>query len=372
MSTPFVIAADRVVDAGGDTGPGWIVVADGTIAERGAGSAPDGAPVTTVDLVGPGLVDTHVHGARGLDFATPGTDPSPAIDLHRSAGATTLLASLATSTPDSLLTRVAELAPYVEDGALAGLHLEGPWLSPERRGAHRVDLLRAPTPDEIERVLSAGAGVIRMVTLAPELPGAFAAIERFVAAGVVVAIGHSAADTETARRAMDAGASVVTHLFNGMPPMLSREPGIVGAGLSHPDVTVEVIADGIHVADTAIDVVFAAAAERLSLVSDAMAATGLGDGRYDLAGSDVTVAGGVARLSDGGSLAGSTTTLGGAVTRLLGRGLPAAPILLAASLTPARAVGLEVPALRVGDAADLVAVSGGLLRAMRGGAWLAS
>lgn len=368
--TTTTVSADHVIDAAGDTGAGWLRIEAGIVRERGAGAPPPDARLVHLDVLGPGLVDTHVHGARGVDFAAPGTDPSPALDLHRATGATTLLASLATSTSEALLTRIAELRPLVREGALAGLHLEGPWLSPARRGAHRPDLLRAPDPREIDRVLAAGEGIVRMVTLAPELPGALDAVEHFVAAGVTVALGHSAADVDTARRAMDAGASVVTHLFNGMPPMLSREPGLAGAALSHPDVYVELIADGIHVSDTVIDVVFAAAAGRVSLVSDAVAAAGLGDGRYDLAGSEIMVADGVARLADGSSLAGSTMPLGTSVARLLARGLPAAPVVLAASLTPARAVGLDVAALRVGDAADLIAVSDGLVRTMKGGAWL--
>lgn len=371
MTPPLLLHADHVIDATGDTGPGWLVIDDGVVRARGMGPAPAHPAAAHVDVVAPGLVDTHVHGARGVDFATPGADPSPAIVAHRAAGATALVASLATSTPEALLTRVTELRPLVRDGHLAGLHLEGPWLSTARRGAHNADLLRAPDLREIDRVLDAGEGTVRMVTLAPELPGALPAIGRLIEAGVTVALGHSEADVDTASRAMDAGASVVTHLFNGMPPMLSREPGLVGAALSRPGLVVELIADGIHVSDPVVDVVFAAADGRISLVSDAMAATALGDGRYDLAGSDVTVADGVARLTAGSSLAGSTTTLGSSVARLLARGRPAVPVLLAATLTPARALGLDVPAVRVGDPADLVTVTAGALRVMTGGSWSA-
>lgn len=171
---------------------------------------------------------------------------------------------------------------------------------------------------------------------------------------------------------MDAGASVVTHVFNGMPPLSAREPGLVGAALSRPEVTVELIADGIHVSDTVIDVVIAAAGQRMSLVSDAMSATGLGDGEYVLAGNAVAVRDGVARTVDGTSLAGGTMTLGGIVARLIGRGIPPLTVVTAAACTPARALGIEAPRLRVGGRADLVGVSDRSVRTMTGGSWLAS
>ena len=367
MTESTIFAADRLLDASGDTGPGWLLVQDGAIRERGIGAAPEHPRQVRADFLGPGLVDTHVHGGRGVDFATPGVDPSPAIDLHRSAGATTLIASLATSTPDSLTTRLAELRPFVRGGALAGVHLEGPWLSSNRRGAHHPALLRAPDLREIDLLLAAAEGTIRMVTLAPELPGAIDAVSHLVSAGVTVALGHSEADYAVASRAIDAGATVVTHLFNGMPPLLSREPGLAGAALANRHLYLELIADGVHVSDPVVDIVFAAAAGRVSLISDAMAATGLKDGRYDLAGSDVTVIDGIAQLTDGSSLAGSTASLGDTVGRLLKRGMSAASVLPAAATTPARALNLRVPALGLGDPADFVIVTGTVLRTVRGG-----
>jgi N-acetylglucosamine-6-phosphate deacetylase len=320
----------------------------------------------------PAYVDTHVHGAVGADFGAPGVDPTPGIEHHARAGSTALVASIATAASPATVVRLRELAPLVRSGALAGLHLEGPWLAPERRGAHDPGLLRAPEPREVDAFLEAGDGTVVMVTLAPELPGALDTIARLVAAGVVAAIGHTDAGSDTVLRAVDAGATVVTHLYNGMPPMHHRAPGPVGVALADPRLTVELIGDGLHSDDVVMDLTLAAASGRVALVSDAMSATGLGDGSYDLAGSAVVVRDGVARLRAGSSLAGSTTPLGGAAARLLRRGRPLGEIVTATSATPARALGLPGRSLRVGDPADLLELSNGVLvgRVMRQGAWL--
>lgn len=374
---PTLLRATRIVAFPSLEGPGWVRIEGGIVAARGAGPATpearEGATVVDVDLVMPGLVDIHVHGALGIDFSRPGDDPRPAIDHHRARGSTTLVATLATGEFAATERRLRELSPFVAAGELAGMHLEGPWLSARRRGAHAPTLLRAPDLREIDALLDAAAGTVRMVTLAPELPGAFEAIAALQAQGVVVAIGHSDADAATTAHAIDAGATVVTHLFNGMPPLHHREPGVAGTALAREDVAVELIADGIHVDDLVTDIVFRAASGRVLLVSDAMAATGLGDGAYELAGSRVVVSEGIARLADGSSLAGSTASLGVIVTRLLARGMPADTLAAAASTHPAAALGIRAPALAIGDAADLVAFShDGTRRTMKEGRWLAS
>jgi N-acetylglucosamine-6-phosphate deacetylase len=371
VSSPLLIATGRLVDGAGHDGPGWLRTAAGVIVETGSGDAPARADAT-VDAIVPGFVDTHVHGALGVDFATPGADPTGAIDHHSRAGSTSLVASVATGGWQRTLDRLRELAPLVSSGALAGLHLEGPYLSHARRGAHDPRLLREPDASAIESALDAAAGTLTMVTIAPELPGALDAIRQLVAAGVVAAIGHTDASTDGVRRAVDAGATVVTHVFNGMPPLHHRAPGPVGVALADPSLVLELIGDGDHVDDVAMDVVRAAASGRYSIVSDAMAATGLGDGRFELAGSDVVVTDGVAMLADGSSLAGSTTPVAGAVERLLARGVPLAELVAATSITPARALGLSGPALVVGARADLVALRGSrIARVMRAGSWLA-
>ncbi|WP_233550159.1 N-acetylglucosamine-6-phosphate deacetylase [Clavibacter lycopersici] len=374
MSASTLIEAARLVDGAGHDGPGWLLVRDGRIADAGAGPAPDRAAATRLrlDTVIPGFVDTHVHGAVGVDFATPGLDPEPAVAHHARAGSTRVVASLATGAWGSTTRRLRELAPLVADGTLAGLHLEGPFLSPARRGAHDPSLLRAFAPGDVDEALAAADGALSMVTIAPELPGALPAIRAFVAAGVVVAIGHTDAPADVVRQAVDAGASAATHVFNGMPPLHHRSAGPVGVALSTDALVLELIADGHHVDDTAVDVVRAAARGRYALVSDAMSATGLADGSYELAGSAVVVADGVAMLADGSSLAGSTTPVGGAVARLLDRGVPLDEVVAATSATPARSLGLADPALVAGARADLVELRGArVARVMGGGSWLA-
>ena len=321
----------------------------------------------------PGFVDAHVHGALGTDFGALGSDPGPAVEHHARHGSTTLVASIATAEPRTTCDRLRELAPLVRDGALAGLHLEGPFLAAGRRGAHDPALLRAPDRAAVDELLSAADGALAVVTLAPELPGALDAVRHLTDAGVVVAIGHTEASAEVVGAAAEAGATLVTHLFNGMPPLHHREPGPVGAALADPRLSVELIGDGHHVADLALDAARAAARGRTLLVSDAMAATGLGDGRYRLAGSDVVVTGGVAMLADGSSLAGSTTPVGGAAQRLLDRGADPAQVVALTRTAPARVLGLSPEPLGPGSAADLVVVERSrITRTMRKGAWLPS
>ncbi|MGP3533505.1 N-acetylglucosamine-6-phosphate deacetylase [Microbacterium sp. RD1] len=376
MSAPagLLLTAAHVVDPDASA-PGWLRVENGVIVDRGAGTAPnpEGAAIYETDVVMPGFVDIHVHGARGVDFAELGVDPQPAIDYHAAHGATTLVASIATGPMETTAARLRELQALVRSGALEGIHLEGPWLSPQRRGAHRLELLRSPELREVEALLEAAGGTVRMVTIAPELPGAIEAIAALTRHGVVAAIGHTDADAATAQRAIDAGATVVTHLFNGMRPLHHRDPGPVGVALAHRQLAVELIADGIHVDDVVIDAVLRAADDSLILVSDGMAATGLGDGEYELAGSHVVVAGGIAELADGTSLAGSTATLGGIVARLRSRGVAPSRLLAAASSRPSAVLGLSAPSLRIGDVADLVTVAADrTLRTMKAGRWLAS
>lgn len=277
--------------------------------------------MTARDLVVPGFVDLHAHGALGHDFATCSADQArAAVAHHAGRGTTTMLASIATGTPDATVAALRRLGPLVDEGVLAGLHLEGPWLSPARRGAHAAELLHAPTPAEVDTYLDAAAGTLRVVTLAPELPGALDAVARLTAAGVVVAIGHTDADADTVTRAVDAGARLVTHVFNGMPPLHHRAPGPVGVALTDPRLHVEAIVDGHHLDDVTVDLVRRSTGGRMVLVSDAMAATGCDDGRYRIAGSDVVVSDGVAMLADGSSLAGSTSTVLDGFLRLLAAG----------------------------------------------------
>ena len=360
--------------------PGWIEISNGMVAAVGAGAAPrppdrDLGAVTVV----PGFVDTHVHGGGGANFSTASAvDTSTAVALHRRHGTTTLVASLVTASPDELLREVTGLADDVHAGLLAGIHLEGPWLSTKRCGAHQPSLMRDPDPTEVDRVLDAAGGAIRMVTLAPERDGAVAAIERFVDRGVVAAVGHTEATYAQTRMAIAAGATVGTHLFNAMRPIHTREPGPVIALVEDPRVTVEMITDGVHV-DPALyrHVASSAGDDRVSLITDAMAATGMPDGVYHLGPVEVDVVDGVARVAGTDTIAGSTATMDRvfrfAVTHC---GLPRDEALMLgvrqASINPARALGLPCAGLVPGASADLVVLDADLAVAgvLHHGSWV--
>lgn len=345
--------------------PGWIEISGTTISAVGAG--PPGR-VADHDLgavtVVPGFVDTHVHGGGGASFSGGGAETATAAALHRRHGTTTLVASLVTESPGDLLRQVGALAGDVRSGLIAGIHLEGPWLAEKRCGAHDPALLRDPDPEELDHVLRAGDGTIRMVTMAPERNGALEAIRRIVDAGAVVAVGHTEATYRQTRTAIDAGATVATHLFNAMRPIHHREPGPVIALLEDPRVSVEVIADGVHI-DPALyrHITASAGADRVSLVTDAMAAAGMPDGPYRIGPLAVDVTDGVAHLAGTDTIAGSTATMDRlfrfAVDHSAANGAPGADeaLLLAvqqSSVNPARALGLPSPVLVGGAGADLV------------------
>ena len=340
---------------------GWVEVGGGHITRVEAGAAPTGA--RQVAVLSPGFVDVHVHGGGGADLqaAEPGS-VARVVAEHRRYGTTTLLASLMTGDLRGLERSVSALAEHVADGTVAGIHLEGPFLAGARCGAHDPGLVRPPATEDVVRLLRAGRGTIRMVTLAPELGGGLRAVRTLVDAGVVAAVGHTDATYALTRRAVDAGVRVATHLFNAMPPLHHRDPGPVLALLEDERVTVEMIADGVHVHPALLAHVFAATAgagghrSRVALVTDAMAAAGVGDGRYRLGGADVDVHGGVARIRGSGIIAGSTLTMDAAVRSAVRAGVDRLAALRSATVRPARAVGLDDVAgvLAVGRRADLV------------------
>lgn len=370
---PVTLAVERLVTSSGEQEPAWLEIRDGVIAGTGAGTPPRPPEGRIEGIALPGFVDAHAHGAVGHDFRSAGLEGARAIAAHHlAAGTTDLVGSIATAPLPVLERQLALAAELVSDGTLVGLHLEGPYLSAERRGAHDPSLLRLPEPAELLRLLDAAAGALVMVTLAPELPGASEAIRLLVEQGVRVAIGHTACSTETAYAALAAGATAFTHLFNGMPPVAGREPGPVAAALGSDSAHVELIADGHHLADETLHLVRRVAAGRVALVSDAMQATGLGDGDY---GGRI-VQNGVAR-APGGSLAGSTSTLGAAATRLFAASDMALPELVElTSAAAARFLGLP-RGLAVGSPANLVvlATAGAgrslrMARVMRSGRWV--
>jgi N-acetylglucosamine-6-phosphate deacetylase len=371
-----LISAGRVVTPARVFAPGWVLVEGDRIADVG-----QGVPLRPVDValpeatVVPGFVDAHVHGGGGASYDSG--DPEDAATVaraHLAHGTTTIMASLVTDGPKALDHSVRELADLVDDGLLAGVHLEGPWLSPRHIGAHDPLLLSEPRPEDVEALIEAARGHLRMVTLAPELPGGLDAVRRLTAAGVVAAIGHTDATYDDARAALDAGATVGTHLFNAMRALHHREPGPVAALLEHPDAYVELIADGVHLHPAVLRLAASRKPHLAVLVTDAMAAAAVGDGDYALGQMAVHVRDGVARLADSGAIAGSTLTMAAAVKfAVRSTGLPIEEVVRAATASPAAMLGLDrVGALRPGFSADLVVLDEELdvTRVLHRGHWV--
>ncbi len=338
--------AGRVVATG--DGDGWRA-----LAPREAHDGADGWLV-------PGFIDIHGHGGAGVSFDDGPEQIRAARALHRSHGTTRAVVSLVTAPLDVLADRTAMVAELCRsDADLLGSHLEGPFLDRGHKGAHSEALLRAPEPADVERLLAAGAGTVRQVTLAPELPGGLAAVRAVVAAGAAAAIGHTDADYDLAMRGFDAGATILTHAFNAMNGLHHREPGPVAAAAADARVTLEVIADGVHLHPEIVRLAFAAAPGRIALITDAMAAAGASDGRYLLGELDVDVREGVARLAGGGSIAGSTLTQDAALRTAVAAGVPMRAAVDALTRAPAAAIGRagDLGALRAGYLADAVLLS---------------
>ncbi|MDP7722155.1 N-acetylglucosamine-6-phosphate deacetylase [Mycobacterium sp. TY814] len=367
-----LIRAGTVVVDGEVHRPGWVRTERRLIADCGSGTPTAEPDVDLPDcVVVPGFIDMHVHGGGGASFSDA---PAAAAQFHRRHGTTTTLASLVTAAPAELITSVRLLADATREGVVSGTHLEGPWLSASRCGAHDHTQLRFPDPAEIDAVLTAAGGTIRMVTLAPELPGSDDAIRRFLDAGVVVAVGHTDATYEQTQHALALGATVCTHLFNAMPPLNHREPGPVLALLQDPRVTIELIADGVHVRpEMAAAVLGWAGADRVAVITDATAAAGSEEGEYLLGTVPVVVAGGVATVRGTATIAGSLATMDQLFRAVAGTaGLAAA--VQTTSTTPARALGLDrVGVIRAGYQANLVVLGQDLRvrQVMAEGSWLA-
>jgi N-acetylglucosamine-6-phosphate deacetylase len=311
-----VIHSARLVSGGDIANDAWVRFEGDRVAARGIGDGwrdvtGDDGEVT--DAAGrwlaPGFIDLHCHGGGGAS-ADDGEDAiSTVLATHRAHGTTRTVLSLVTATIEELERRLAAIArAAASDPLVLGSHLEGPFLDHEFRGAHDPGRLRRPDAEAIDRLLGAADGTLRQITIAPEHDGSGEAIGRFVDADVAVAVGHTGADFDTALRAFDAGASILTHAFNGMRGIHHRAPGPVIAAMRADHVTLEVIGDGVHVHPDVVRLAFAGAPGRVALVTDAMAATGSADGRYVLGSLEVDVVDGVARLVDGGTIAGSTLT----------------------------------------------------------------
>ncbi len=357
-----LVRATRLVDVAGTVEDGWVLVDGDTIRATGSGrDAPAAAEL--VDLgaatLVPGFVDLHGHG--GATEAYEDASFTDALAMHRAHGTTRSVLSLVANPVPALVASLAQVrAVMATDPLVLGAHLEGPFLSPDNKGAHNADHLVAPTPDVVDELLAAGEGVLRQVTIAPELPGALDAVRRFVAAGVTVAVGHTVGTYEQARAAFDAGATVLTHAFNAMPGLHHRAPGPIGAAVADDRVTLELILDGVHVHPAAARTLIRAAPGRVALITDAMGAAGAADGAYRLGSLDVTVTDGVAHVAGTDTIAGSTLTQDVALrnaVELVGMSLSEA--VAALTSVPARALGLgdRLGRIAPGYAADLVALS---------------
>jgi len=329
--------------------------------------------VATGMTVVPGFVDVHIHGAGGHDVME---GDASALDRITSTvarhGTTSMVATTVTAPIDETCRSLQGVASYIRAqekaepdhlcAEILGVHLEGPFISKARRGVHPTDSLARPSVETFGRFIEAADSLVKIVTVAPELPGALDLIAAAVAAKIVAAIGHTDADYEQARAAIHAGARHAVHMYNAMRPFEHRDPGVVGAILTDPEVTAEVIADLVHVAGPAIQVLMGTKGfDTVLLVSDGIAATGMPDGNYRLGNFEVSVKDGVARNSEG-KLAGSTLTMDRAVRNVVSIGVPLQDAVRMATVLPARRLGLagKKGIIAVGADADLVALTSDL------------
>jgi N-acetylglucosamine-6-phosphate deacetylase len=347
---------------------GASAVIDGTQKEKVCIKAADGV-ITAITLncaetpdsshsgtLIPGFVDIHSHGGAGFYFS----DLSPenvaaARNTHLTHGTTTHIASLVTEPIGVLEEQILRLVPMVNAGVFEGIHLEGPYLSHARCGAHEPSLLRSPSIDELSALLDAGQGAITMITLAPELDGGIEAVEYLTSRGVTVALGHSQADAATTNAAFAAGAKLITHFSNGMPKPVAGASTIAEASLAQKKIPLEMIIDGVHVSDEILREVLASGEQRTILITDSMSAAGGADGSYSIGSLDVVVLDGVARLTSNHSLAGSTLTMDKAFVNFLTFNNNIVDCVFAASTLPAKTLGLHaVGEIAVGKKAHIL------------------
>lgn len=370
MSTVTVIHSAQVVSGGGSVSDAWVRFDGDRVSGRGVGSTwraglPPEATVTDAagQLLVPGFIDLHCHGAGGAAVEDGEKGIERMLAVHTAHGTTRAVCSLVSASVDTLAARLDTIARVkAREPRVLGAHLEGPFLDTEFRGAHDPTALRAADAGAVATLLDAAAGTLVQVTIAPEHEGAIAAIRRFADAGVRVAVGHTGADLATASAAFDAGASLLTHAFNGMRGIHHRAPGPVVAAMNAEHVTLEVINDGVHVHPGVVALAFHGAPGRVALITDAMAAAGAADGPYMLGSLAVLVEGGIARLAETGSIAGSTLTLDEALRRTVVEcGIPLADAVDALTVVPAATIGRahDLGRLDTGFAADAVLLDDG-------------
>jgi len=307
--------------------------------------------------VSPGLIDLHTHGALGYDFLDASLEGNrKIIDFCSSHGTTYLLATIGTAPTERML-KAAEAIIALKDDRIGGIYFEGPFLSPERKGAQPEQWLVTPSIDRYRELYAKTKGRMRILALAPELPGAKEIIHQALSDNVIPALAHSNASYEEAMEAIDQGVRHFTHLYNGMRVFHHRDPGAVAAALLRQEVTVELIADGIHVHPAVLKTVIKLKGiENICLITDSISAAGMKDGSYFFSGQEIIVERGIARLATGDSLAGSTLTLDKAIRNLLEWGVSFPHAIKMASSTPARVLGIQHSkgSITPGKDADLV------------------
>jgi N-acetylglucosamine-6-phosphate deacetylase len=355
--------SSQIPDAG-------ILIRDGVIElvgpRQGMSVPPDTEEISATTLTAvPGFLDIHIHGAGGHDVMEGSEEALAAVTRTvASHGTTSILATTVTASLDDTYRSIEGISRYIAQqhttdeprAEVLGIHFEGPFLSPERRGVHPAEFLLLPSAEVLEKLLQTSAGNARILTLAPELLGATPCIEAARSAGLVVAMGHTDATYEQARAAIARGVHHAVHVYNAMRPFSHRDSGVLGAILTSPVVSAEMIADGVHVEEAAMRLLLQAKGPGcVILVSDGISATGMPDGTYTLGKFQVEVAGGVVRNSEG-KLAGSTLTLDRALRNIVGLGISMPAALGMLTTNPASLLGIEFKkgALRFGADADIV------------------
>jgi len=371
-----LLHAGRAITPKGEILDAGILVRDGEIefiGQRSALTLPSAAEeVRAIEYTAiPGFVDVHIHGAGGHDVMEANEAALSTITGRLAAfGTTSLLATTVTASAHETCKSVEGISRYISGQHLTnearaeilGIHFEGPFLSNERRGVHPQEWLQLPSAELLQRFLQAASGNARILTIAPELLGAMPCIDAARSLGMVVSLGHTDATYEQARAAVAHGAHHATHVYNAMRPFTHRDPGVIGAVLTTPEVSAELIADGVHVDEVAMKILLQAkGAERVILISDGISATGMPDGKYMLGRLEVTVSGGVCRNAEG-RLAGSTLTLDRALRNIVKLGIPLVDAVRMLTLNPATLLGIEFKkgALRTGADADIVLLNEGL------------
>ena len=349
------ISADYIVTSDGLLVDGYVAFENGVITEISSGTSAHADTSTVSGYLLPGFVDIHCHGGGGFSFGDV-NQASQAAEFHAQHGTTSILASLVSAPVSTQAKTLQDYDNLVRSGVIAGVHLEGPFLSHARCGAQNPSVLVEPTNSAVNELLAAGSSTLKFITIAPELPGALEAIKYFTEAGVVVAIGHSDATAEQAKAGVDAGATVVTHLFNAMRPVHHRDSGLADHALVDDRLSTEVIADGVHLTSLSVQLAHRAKRDNLIAITDAISATGMADGDYVLGELEVTSSRGVATLRGTSTLAGSTLTMDSAFNYLVSQvGLDMLSAVKATATTPARVLGLaDVGSIEIGKKANFV------------------